>query len=194
MVVKSTKLRSNRIRDPATRTSLLVEDDQITVGTVDVDNILGSLNVENDTVGGEITADKLTVEQLISIRSMLHLLILIFQIIYWITMEKKGEATKQIVWRENRFYISSDIDLHRDATVKIDDIPVISADALGVTVQKSSSTSVGRLVNLQTDGDPNVDDFVLYDSGTMRSRIGVEAINAQSSVASNEAEFVVDRF
>ena len=61
---KITLLRSTGIRDQATRTSLLVEDDQITVGTADVDNILGSLNVENDlTVGGEITADKLTVEQ-----------------------------------------------------------------------------------------------------------------------------------
>jgi len=193
---KITLLRSTGIRDQATRTSLLVEDDQITVGTADVDNILGSLNVENDlTVGGEITADKLTVEQLIS--NQKHVASVDFDIpadnsLIGLQWRKKGEATKQIVWRENRFYISSDIDLHRDATVKIDDIPVISADALGVTVQKSSLTSVGRLVNLQTDGDLNVDDFVLYDSGTMRFGIGVEAPNAQFSVASNEAEFVVD--
>ena len=45
---KITLLRSTGIRDQATRTSLLVEDDQITVGTADVGNILGSLNVEND--------------------------------------------------------------------------------------------------------------------------------------------------
>ena len=60
-------LRSTGIRDLATRTSLLVEDDlQITVGTVDVDNILG-LNVENDpSIGGELRADKLTVDELVS--------------------------------------------------------------------------------------------------------------------------------
>ena len=60
---------------------------------------------------------------------------------------KKGEATKQIVWRDNRFYISSDIDLHRDASVKIDDIPVLTTDSLGVTVQKVV-LHVGRLTNL----------------------------------------------
>ena len=49
---------------------------------------------------------------------------------------KQGEATQQLVWRDDRFYISNTIDLHRDATVKIDDIKVISADALGVTVTK----------------------------------------------------------
>ena len=63
---------------------------------------------------------------------------------------------------------------------------------LVLLVQKSSLTSVGRLTNLQTDGDLNIDDYVLYESGTMRFGIGVEAPNAQFSVASNEAEFVVD--
>ena len=54
---KITLLRSTGIRDQATRTSLLVEDDQITVGTVDVDNILGNLSVENDlSIGGELRA------------------------------------------------------------------------------------------------------------------------------------------
>ena len=36
---KITLLRSTGISDQATRTSLLVEDDQITVGTVDTDNL-----------------------------------------------------------------------------------------------------------------------------------------------------------
>ena len=35
-------------------------------------------------------------------------------------MAKKGDSTKQFVWSDNRFYVSSDIDLHRDV-VKIDD-------------------------------------------------------------------------
>ena len=192
---KITLLRSTGIRDQATRTSLLVEDDQITVGTADVDNILGNLSVESNlNVGGELTATKLTVDELVS--NQKSTASIDFDVIdnnlIGLQWRKKGEATKQIVWRENRFYVSSDIDLHRNASLKIDDIPVITADTLGVTVQKSSLTSVGRLTNLQTDGDLNIDDFVLYDSGTMRFGIGVEAPNAQFSVASNEAEFVVD--
>ena len=192
---KITLLRSTGIRDQATRTSLLVEDDQITVGTADVDNILGNLSVESKlNVGGELTATKLTVDELVS--NQKSTASIDFDVVdnnlIGLQWRKKGEATKQIVWRENRFYVSSDIDLHRNASLKIDDIPVITADTLGVTVQKSSLTSVGRLTNLQTDGDLNIDDFVLYDSGTMRFGIGVEAPNAQFSVASNEAEFVVD--
>ena len=45
---KITLLRSTGIRDQATRTSLLVEDDLTTVGTIDTDNVLGDLNIEND--------------------------------------------------------------------------------------------------------------------------------------------------
>ena len=193
---KITLLRSTGIRDQATKTSLLVEDDLITVGKADIDSILGDLNIENNlTIGGELTAKKLTVDELFS--NQKHTASIDFDVtggpeLIGLQWREKGKPTKQIVWRENRFYVSSDIDLHRDASLKIDDIPVITADSLGVTVQKSSLTSVGRLTNLQTDGDLNVDDFVLYDSGTMRFGIGVEAPNAQFSVASNEAEFVVD--
>ena len=71
---------------------------------------------------------------------------------------KKGEATKQIVWRENRFYVSSDVDLHRNASLKIDDIPVLSADPTWCYSTKVVPTSVGRLTNSQTDGDPNIHD------------------------------------
>ena len=105
---------------------------------------------------------------------------------------QEGEATKQIVWRGDRFYISNTIDLHRNAVIEIDNIPVLSADRLGVTVRQSELETVGTLNNLRIAGNLSVDEFVTYDSGTMRFSIGAEAPNAQLSVASNEAEFVVD--
>jgi hypothetical protein len=38
----------------------LVEDDQITVGKADIDNVLGDLDIENNlTIGGELKAQKL---------------------------------------------------------------------------------------------------------------------------------------
>ena len=193
---KITLLRSTGIRDQATRTSLLVEDDQITVGTVDTDNILGDLFVENDlSVGGEIKADKITVKEVFSEQK--HTSSIDFQVesdsrLIGLQWRKKGEATKQIVWRDDRFYITDNVDMHRDRSYNIDNIPVLSLDSLGTTVQKSNLTSVGRLVNLQTDGDLTVDDYLFYESGTMRLGIGTEAPNATLSVASNEAEFVVD--
>ena len=82
------------------------------------------------------------------------------------------------MWRDDRFYITDNVDMHRDKSYNIDNIPVLSLDSLGTTVQKSNLTSVGRLVNLQTDGDLTVDDYIFYESGTMRLGLGTEAPNA----------------
>ena len=193
---KITLLRSTGIRDQATRTSLLVEDDKITVGSADIDNVMGDLLVEDNlTIGGEIKAKTLRVEE--TYTDQKHNTSLDFQVegdtrLIGLQWRKKGEATKQLVWRDNRFYVSDTIDLHRDASYSIDNIPVITQDSLGSTVTKSNLSTVGRLQNLQTDGDLTVDDYIFYESGTSRLGIGTEAPNGQLSVSSDEAEFVVD--
>jgi len=193
---KITLLRSTGIRDQASRTSLLVEDDKITVGTADIDNISGDLHVENDLViGGEIKADTLRVSE--TYTDQKHTSSIDFQVegdtrLIGLQWRKQGEATKQLVWRDDRFYISNTIDLHRDASFSIDNIKVLSADSLGPTVTNSELRNVGRLNNLQTEGDLTIDDYLFYESGTSRFGIGTEAPNASFSVSSNEAEFVVD--
>lgn len=194
---KVTLFRSTGIRDLASRDSLLVEDDMITVGRADIDNIVGDVEVEGNLhIAGGITASSMHVEELTSTSKNITSIdfhpkngSLDMLGLQW---RQEGQATKQIVWRENRFYISSDIDLHRNANIQIDNIPVLSADRLGVTIKQSELETVGTLQNLRTTGDLNIDDFVTWDSGTMRFSIGAEAPNAQLSVASNEAEFIVD--
>ena len=194
---KITLLRSTGVRDNATRTSLLVEDDFITVGSVDTDNLIGDIDVSgNLNVQGKLTAGTLHVEELSSTQKVTQNIDFHAQAgsldMMGMQWRKQGEATKQIVWREDRFYVSSTVDLHRNAQLQIDNIPVLSADRLGVTIKHSELEHVGTLNNLRTSGDLNIDDFVTWDSGMMRFGIGVEAANAQFSVASNEAEFVVD--
>lgn len=194
---KITLLRSTGVRDNATRTSLLVEDDLITVGSVDTDNLIGDIDVSgNLNVQGKLTAGTLHVEELSSTQKVTQNIDFHAQAgsldMMGMQWRKQGEATKQIVWREDRFYVSSTVDLHRNAQLQIDNIPVLSADRLGVTIKHSELEHVGTLNNLRTSGDLNIDDFVTWDSGMMRFGIGVEAANAQFSVASNEAEFVVD--
>ena len=167
---KITLLRSTGIRDQASRTSLLVEDDKITVGTADIDNISGDLHVENDLViGGEIKADTLRVSE--TYTDQKHTSSIDFQVegdtrLIGLQWRKQGEATKQLVWRDDRFYISNTIDLHRDASFSIDNIKVLSADSLGPTVTNSELRNVGRLNNLQTEGDLTIDDYLFYESGT----------------------------
>ena len=194
---KITLLRSTGVKDNATRTSLLVEDDLITVGNVDTDNLIGDIDVSgNLNIQGKLTAGNLHVEELSSTQKVTQNIDFIAQggslEMMGMQWRKEGEATKQIVWRGDRFYVSNTIDLHRNAVIEIDNIPVLSADKLGVTIKHSELEHVGTLNNLRTSGDLNIDDFVTWDSGTMRFGIGVEAANAQFSVASNEAEFVVD--
>ena len=194
---KITLLRSTGVKDNATRTSLLVEDDLITVGNIDTDNLIGDIDVSgNLNIQGKLTAGNLHVEELSSTQKVTQNIDFTAQggslEMMGMQWRKEGEATKQIVWRGDRFYVSNTIDLHRNAVIEIDNIPVLSADKLGVTIKHSELEHVGTLNNLRTSGDLNIDDFVTWDSGTMRFGIGVEAANAQFSVASNEAEFVVD--
>ena len=194
---KATMFRSTGIRDLSSRDSLLVEDDTITVGNADIDNIIGDATVGGDlTVNGTLTANSFSVNELIATQRFNHTIdfepangSLTNQGIQW---RQEGEKTKQLIWKEDRFYISESLDLHRNANIQIDNIPVLSANELGVTVTQSSLETVGTLQNLRTEGDLTVDDFIMYESGTMRFGIGAEAPNAQFSVASNEAEFVVD--
>ena len=194
---KATMFRSTGVRDLATRDSLLIEDDTITVGNADIDNILGDLRVNGDvTVAGELFAERLNVQETIAQQKFVTTIDfhpingnLNNQGLQW---RQEGERTKQIVWNQDRFTVSNTIDLHRNASYQIDNIPVLTSNSLGVTIVNSSLESVGTLQNLRTTGDVTLDDFVMYDSGTMRFSIGCEAPNAQLSVASNEAEFVVD--
>lgn len=194
---KVTMFRSTGIRDLATRDSLLVEDDTITVGNADIDNIIGDVTVEGAlTVAGQLNADRLHVNELTATQRYNHTIdfepangSLNNQGLQW---RQEGERTKQIVWKDDRFWITNSVDLHRNANIQIDNIPVLSANQLGVTVTQSSLETVGTLQNLRTEGDVTIDDFIMYESGTMRLGIGSEAPNAQLSVASNEAEFVVD--
>ena len=194
---KITLLRSTGVRDNATRTSLLVDDDMITVGNIDTDNLIGDIDISGGlNVQGALTVGSLHVEELSSTQKVTQNIDFTAQggTIDMMGMQwrQPGQATKQIVWRNDRFYISNTVDLHRNAVIEIDNIPVLSSDTLGVTVQNSSLTTVGTLNNLRTTGDLTIDDFVTYNSGTMRFGIGSEVANAQFSVASNEAEFVVD--
>jgi|TARA_B100001094_G_scaffold164103_1_gene158838 hypothetical protein len=194
---KATMFRSTGIRDLASSDSLLIENDSITVGNADIDNIVGDLTVGgNLTVSGELFAERLNVTETIAQQKFINTIDfhpangnLNGQGLQW---RQEGERTKQIVWNQDRFVISNNVDLHRNASYQIDNIPVLTANTLGVTILNSSLESVGTLQNLRTTGDVTIDDFIMYDSGTMRFSIGCEAPNAQLSVASNEAEFVVD--
>lgn len=197
---KVTLFRSTGITDNASRLVLLVADDGITVDAVDTDTLVGNTVATGDfTVDGVLTANKIVTTEFITDQK--HTANIDFATengsidLVGINWRKPGEDTKLFVWqdRTNSFYASDSINLHRDASLKIDNIDVLSAGALGSTVTYSELQSVGVLNNLHTSGDFNFDEgWVTWDSGLMRLSIGNELPNGQLSVSSNEAEFVVD--
>ena len=127
--------------------------------SADIDNVIGDPDVSgNQTSQGSLTAGSFSCSRIKSQHKKLHkILILIAQggspDMMGMQWRKEGEATKQIVWRGDRFYVSNTVDLHRNAVIEIDNIPVLSADRLGVTVKHSELENVGTLNNLRTSGD-----------------------------------------
>lgn len=192
---KITNFRSQGIVDLANQIVLAIDNDGITVDAINTDVIKGStVKVEgNFDVAGTLTAKKLEVEELLTENKIQKSIDFTSPDLEMVGLQwRTGDKTKQLVLRNNKFYVSDSINLHRNAHYEIDGISVLSSDTLGPTIVRSELRQVGRLTNLQTDGDLNIDDFVLYDSGSMRFSIGAETPNAQFSVASNEAEFIVD--
>ena len=102
--------------------------------------------------------------------------------------------TRQLVMQANpdRIWSSESFDLHTDQHYMIANTSVLSSDTLGSGVMHSSLTSVGTLRNLKTEGNMNIDQFIFYDGDGMRLGVGIDAPNGQLSVASNEAEYIID--
>ena len=197
---KVTLFRSTGITDNASKLVLLVADDGITVDAVDTDTLVGDTVATGDfTVEGTLTADKVVTKQMLADQKFTSNIDFVPEHgsidLVGLNWRKEGENTKLFVWadRTSSFYSSDTINLHRDASLRIDNIDVLSAGSLGATVTYSELQKVGVLKNLHTTGDFNFDEgWVTWDSGLMRLSIGRELPNGQLSVSSNEAEFVVD--
>lgn len=198
---KITQFRSTGITDQANRTILLVDNDRVTTDTISVRTLEGPVAVNgNMNVNGHLEVTSLNVNELTAdIRNERS---------SSLTFDSQNGNTpigKGLVWQDgdnaksfilqtnpDRLWSSTSIDLHRDANYSIDNVPVITASALGETVTSSRLRSVGRLQGLDVDGNLNVDDFVFWDSGSNRLSIGTEAPNGQLSISSEVTEFIVE--
>lgn len=102
--------------------------------------------------------------------------------------------TKQFVYRANpdRIWTSESIDLAEDKAYCIGNTPVISRNELGSSIRISNLTQVGTLQNLRTQGDLVIDDYIYYNSTLDALGIGTETPNGKLSVATLDAEFIVD--
>lgn len=195
-----TKFASAGIKDNATKSILVVNDDGIKVsvakvGIIDNDlTIKGALNVD-----GEIFARRLHVDEITQDVRNERSTPLEFQAgdgsIYNKGLLWSGQgATRQFVMQGNpdRIWSSEAIDLHRDKDYRIGNETVISRDALGTGVVNSNLKRVGTLESLRVEGHLNVDEFFRYNADSQQLALGAEEANGMFTMESWDHQFVID--
>ena len=195
------KFSSVGIKDDATQQIVLINDKGVHTENANIKNLLTDTNVRGNLfVHGEITAKKLHVNEITAdIRnertSPLEFVAeegkgVYGKGLFW----RAGTGTKQFVYQANpdRIWSSESLDIHQEAAYLIGTVPVLTARELGPSVANSSLTTVGTLRNLRTQGDLNVDEFLVYESSSQRLGIGTESPNGTVSVAGMDGEFVID--
>jgi hypothetical protein len=186
------------IKDTASDYVLRVTNDGITVDTAHVNNIPNALTVGGDlTVAGEVHATRLHVDEVVADIRNETTSNLEFRAEGGSVSNKgliwSGEGnTRQFTMQGDRLFSSHSIDLHKNQSFRIANRSVLSRTALGQEVTQSSLTTVGTLQNLSVEGDVTLDNFIYYDSETMRLGIGHDNPNGALSIGSLEHEFVVD--
>jgi len=198
---KIVKFSSTGIKDESSRLVVLVNDDGILTDFIDVETLVGDVKVEGHLhVGGEITATKLHVNEITAdVRhersTPLEFIADEKNSIYGKGLQWRGlEHTRQFIYRSNpdRLFSTDSIDLDKEKEFLIDKTSVLSSTKLGDTVVKSNLQQVGVLSHLNVQGSVNIDEFIHYDAGSMRFSIGSEEPSGMFSLASLDAEFVVD--
>lgn len=195
-----TKFASTGIRDDSTRLVVLVNNDGLLTDFIDVETLVGSVNIEDDLkVGGSLTVDTIHAREIIADNTEERTSSIEFlptdnsvygQGLVW----KKDGPQAKLVYLPNpdRLWTSESIDLQEDRAYHIAKLPVLSLNALGNTVTKSNLTQLGTLQELRVDGDITVDEFMFWNSTSQRLGIGTEAPNGMLSLTSLDAEFIID--
>jgi hypothetical protein len=196
------KFQSTGIVDESTDYVLNVSDKGITVKHVYAKSWVGDAEfTANVHIAGELRADSLHINKLTSDNRLERSSSLDFVsdanssiIGKGLRWRENDEPSKQFIFRNNdsRLWSSEDIDLQKDRVFRINNREVLSESALGSGIVKSNLTQVGALQGLTVHGNMNIDEFMFWNSDSGRLGIGTEEPNAMLSLASYEAEFIID--
>lgn len=196
-----TAFKSTGIRDDATRLTVLVNNDGILTDTIDVATLEGDTTVNGTlTVNGAVSARRLHVDEITSDVRQSRTSSLTFENTEEDSIVGKGlhwtnsGYTKQFVYQINpeKFFSTENIDLHRGKYFSIEGNKVLDSNSLGSTIRSSSLTTVGRLRELETAGDLNIDNMMFWNSDQERLGIRTDTPNGMLSLAGNDAELILD--
>lgn len=100
-----------------------------------------------------------------------------------------GHGNTNLFYRKGgRLWTNADIDLDASRSYKIDNVPVLSADALGTQIVKSNLREVGTLKKLTVLGNTSLSEFAFFNSGFGRLGLNTDQPNTALSIVDNNVE------
>jgi hypothetical protein len=193
---------STGIKDKATKQTLVVEDDKITVKNIKVSNVDGSFTVRGDVkIYGVLDAGFVRTTELITNQRYEK------QYLEFAEGDKETTIGTGLLWRSSpynkqfvllanpdRFFSTEHIEVTGGRNFMINGQWVINEDSLGDGIMFSNLRKVGRLMDLSVSGALNLDDEVFYDPISKRFGIGTEFGSARFTVQDevNDIEMIID--
>jgi hypothetical protein len=190
------------ILDIATRHSLVVQDDAITVDGLRVNHVDSSFTVNGDVqINGNLRARTLTVDTLISNTKVDQDLLEFVPKpssdhtygagLAW---KKIGDHTKLFVLRQNtdRFFSSEDLELANQKAYKINGLNVLTQNELGSSVVRSSLRQLGQLDSINVTGDVELGEVMHIDSQLMRIAINTDQAYGIMTMTDFEGDVLIN--
>lgn len=183
-----TNFSSTGIKDCATRTSLIVEDDKILVKNLMVKTIESDFTVRGDVkIYGTLDVGQLRAVE-VTTNSKHQRQFLEFSNphgsigtgLLW----SDKHQNKQFVYKiePERFWSTENIDIPGNKSYQINGQDTLSLDSLGTTVTNSSLQKLGTLKNLTVAGKVNLGDVVFFNPKSERFSIGTEDANGKLTI------------
>ena len=99
--------------------------------------------------------------------------------------------TPLFVNRNGRVWTNFDLDLSANHSYSIDNTPVLTSSALGVTIVTSNLRQVGTLNSLDVSGDAILGDFAYFNSTYNRLGLGTDEPSASIDIIDNNVQITI---
>lgn len=173
-----------------------LEGTVVHAGTLD---IVGNTSIQaNLFVKGELTADTLKVKKLVTEEGINPT-----EPGNWTASTEEELNGKGFNWEHpnrtaklayrtgGRIWANSSIDIDRNCSYKIDNLPILSANELGASVVKSNLREVGALGSLTVTGNATVGDFAFFNSAFGKLGLGTDEPSSAITIVENDVELKI---
>ena len=107
------------------------------------------------------------------------------------TTTPQPSTTPLFVNRNGRIWANNDLDLSANHSYSIDNTPVLTSTALGVTITTSNLRQVGTLNSLDVSGDTILGDFAFFNSTYNRLGLGTDEPSASIDIIDNNVQITI---